>query len=181
LPAGVPARRAAAGAADPEGPLDHRLRRLALGGGVPAADHRRAHGLRRVRAPRGGVALRHQRGYRHGAHAPSVSGPRGTGVVRATGGARVGGFRQEGNAMDRGIFDRRSVLAGGAAVAGAGALALAGCGGDDNKSTESKATAGSGSAAKAPKRGGTLIVDSGEPAPAALVYAFNGNNYYLRN
>jgi hypothetical protein len=37
--------------------------------------------------------------------------------------------------MDRGIFDRRLVLAGGAALAGAGALMLAGCGGDDNKST----------------------------------------------
>ena len=55
------------------------------------------------------------------------------------------------------------------ALAGATALVLAGCGGDE-KAPESQATASSGggtTVAKTPKKGGTLVVDSGEPAPAA--------------
>ena len=78
---------------------------------------------------------------------------------------------------------RRALLAG-STTAGLGlaGLALTGCG-DDDDSTTPDATgtkAGTTPTAKTPKKGGTLIVDSGEPAPDALVYAFNANNFYLR-
>lgn len=82
-------------------------------------------------------------------------------------------------------FGRRRVLSG-AAGAGLGlaGLALAGCGDDDDSDDSGGASnTPSGNttpAAKTPKKGGTLIVDSGEPAPDALVYAFNANNFYLR-
>lgn len=80
---------------------------------------------------------------------------------------------------------RRQVLAGSAAAGlGVTGMALAGCGDDDDDdggAGVSPAPSGSATpAVKTPKRGGTLIVDSGEPAPDALVFAFNANNFYLR-
>ena len=86
----------------------------------------------------------------------------------------------EGKTMDSRLFDRRRVLMGGAALAGAGALTLAGCGDDDDGKKPKETSSGASPAVKTPKRGGTLTVDSGEPAPDALVYAFNANNFYLR-
>jgi peptide/nickel transport system substrate-binding protein len=81
--------------------------------------------------------------------------------------------------MDTKLMDRRRLLVGGGtALAGAGAMALVGCGDDDDK--KSVAPAATNAAPKTPKRGGMITVDSGEPAPDALVYAFNANNYYLR-
>lgn len=80
-------------------------------------------------------------------------------------------------------FRRRQLLAGSAAAGlGVAALALAGCGDDDDDGQSgSTSTPGSSTpAVKTPKRGGTLTVDAGEPAPGALVYAFNANNFYLR-
>lgn len=78
-----------------------------------------------------------------------------------------------------------AALGAGTGLAG---LALVGCGDDDNaKASQSTSTSGSPAAsgssspaAKKPKRGGTLVVDSGEPTPDALVFAFNSTNYYLR-
>jgi peptide/nickel transport system substrate-binding protein len=85
-------------------------------------------------------------------------------------------------------LSRRTVLASSmGAVAGLGSLALVGCGDDDDKPSATGGTssvqspaASASAAAKQPKRGGTLVVDSGEPSPAALVYTFNQTNYYLR-
>ncbi len=87
-------------------------------------------------------------------------------------------------------IDRRRLLAGGAALAGAAGLALAGCGGSDDKPAGSGSSAGAApaagtqappaAAAKPPKKGGTLVVDSTEPQPSALVFAFNAANTYLR-
>jgi peptide/nickel transport system substrate-binding protein len=83
---------------------------------------------------------------------------------------------------------RRSLLAT-SATAGLGlaGMALAGCGDDDDNgaSNDSTSSAGSPTTAasptpKQPKKGGTLVVDSGEPTPSALVFAFNATNYYLR-
>ncbi len=93
--------------------------------------------------------------------------------------------------------DRRNFVVGGTAITAAAGLALAGCGGSSgNKSSSNNGANNSGSAArpagspaaggspvaasKAPKRGGTLVVDSTEPAPDALVFAFNAANFYLR-
>jgi peptide/nickel transport system substrate-binding protein len=85
---------------------------------------------------------------------------------------------------ERSSLHRRDVLRGAALGSAATALTLLACGGDDSKtggSSASGADAPAGSqAAAAPKRGGTLIVDSGEPAADALVYAFNATNVYLR-
>lgn len=78
---------------------------------------------------------------------------------------------------------RRGLLAGSAAAGvGIAGLAMTGCGdGGDKAPGANGTTQPSGTAAaKTPKRGGTLVVDSGEPAPGALVYAFNANNFYLR-
>ncbi len=80
----------------------------------------------------------------------------------------------------------RRKLLGGTAGAGLGlaGLALAGCGDDDDDSSNpggsGTPSASATSSVKTPKKGGTLIVDAGEPAPDALVYAFNPNNFYLR-
>jgi len=66
---------------------------------------------------------------------------------------------------------------------GVASLALAGCGDDDdddNGGGEPTSAANTTPAVKTPKAGGTLIVDSGEPTPSALVYAFNASNFYLR-
>lgn len=83
-------------------------------------------------------------------------------------------------------LSRRRLLgataAGGAGLAG---LTLVGCGGDDDApgdatpGTTPTSSAGDAPATE-PKRGGTLTVDSGEPAPDALVFGFNAANYYLR-
>jgi peptide/nickel transport system substrate-binding protein len=69
-------------------------------------------------------------------------------------------------------------------VAGSAGLAALACNGDDEKVEEEQTSAGAGSpaaaATKTPKKGGTLIVDAGEPVPSALVFAFNAANVYLR-
>ncbi len=76
---------------------------------------------------------------------------------------------------------RRKLLTGSvAAGVGLAGLALAGCGDDDDSNADATSPANSTPSVKVPKRGGTLVVDSGEPAPDALVYAFNANNFYLR-
>jgi peptide/nickel transport system substrate-binding protein len=81
---------------------------------------------------------------------------------------------------------RRGILkAGAGALTGVAALALVGCGDDDSDSSATGSPAPGSTAAasptpKQPKRGGTLVVDSGEPTPDALIYAFNSTNYYLR-
>lgn len=82
-------------------------------------------------------------------------------------------------------------MLGASAATGLGlaSMALAGCGDDDDDDAPSATnTTASGetpsasptSSVQEPKKGGTLYVDSGEPAPNALVFAFNANNFYLR-
>lgn len=69
---------------------------------------------------------------------------------------------------------------------GLAGMALTGCGDDDDdddsqgEGASPTSAPNSSPAVKTPKKGGTLIVDSGEPAPDALVFAFNANNFYLR-
>ena len=77
---------------------------------------------------------------------------------------------------------RRMITASASAGIGLAGLAIAGCGDDDDEDsgTNDSPDTNSTPAVKTPKRGGTLIVDSGEPAPDALVFAFNANNFYLR-
>ncbi|MGD9889813.1 MAG: ABC transporter substrate-binding protein [Dehalococcoidia bacterium] len=85
--------------------------------------------------------------------------------------------------MNGTALGRRALLIGGGALAGAAALTLAGCGGDDTESgsgSDSAGAAGADPAVNSPKKGGTLVVDSGEPATDALIYAFNATNMYLR-
>lgn len=96
-------------------------------------------------------------------------------------------IRREEPSISVRSLSRRTVLKSGAGAAtGLAALALIGCGDDDNGSSGNNGSASpSGSAAasptpKQPKKGGTLVVDSGEPTPDALIYAFNSTNYYLR-
>ena len=72
-----------------------------------------------------------------------------------------------------------SALGAGAGIAG---LALIGCGDDDDDDDgggSPTSPGGSTPAAKTPKKGGTLIVDAGEPIATAVVYAFNAANFYL--
>ncbi len=78
---------------------------------------------------------------------------------------------------------RRGLLTTSASAGlGLAGLALTGCGDDDEGDGGGAGqTPGASPTPKGPKRGGTLIVDSGEPAPDALVYAFNANNFYLRS
>ena len=77
---------------------------------------------------------------------------------------------------------RRMITASASAGIGLAGLAIAGCGDDDDEDSGNNDSPDTNStpAVKTPKRGGTLIVDSGEPAPDALVFAFNANNFYLR-
>lgn len=84
---------------------------------------------------------------------------------------------------------RRTMLGASAATGlGLASLALAGCGDDDDDESPSATATTSGQtpapgetpSVAAPKTGGTLYVDAGEPAPNALVFAFNANNFYLR-
>lgn len=82
-------------------------------------------------------------------------------------------------------FGRRKMLSAAAGTGlGLAGLALTGCGDDDDPDDSGgSANTPSGNTTptvKTPKKGGTLIVDAGEPAPDALVYAFNANNFYLR-
>src|SRR5688572_1098760 len=70
-----------------------------------------------------------------------------------------------------------SAVTGGIGVAG---LTLVGCGDDDDSGSVETPSAGNTPAVKTPRRGGTLVVDSGEPIATALVYAFNAANFYLR-
>ncbi len=85
------------------------------------------------------------------------------------------------NAMQ---FGRRRFLQAAAGTGtGVAGLLLTGCGDDDDETPPggtSSPAAGQTPAVKTPKKGGTLVVDAGEPAPDALVYAFNPNNFYLR-
>lgn len=95
------------------------------------------------------------------------------------------------NQIDLGsrLLSRRSVIRSGAlGAAGLTGAALIGCGGDDDDpatpTVTGSATAGSGSDAGASptpaagdiKRGGTLLVDSGEPNPNVLLFGFNIRN-----
>jgi len=85
--------------------------------------------------------------------------------------------------IESGIGRRQAVQTLGLA-AGGGALALA-CGSDEKSEPRAAGTQAVGGATQAavtktPKRGGTLIVDSGEPQPTAIVYNFSAANVYLR-
>ena len=86
------------------------------------------------------------------------------------------GKRQNTEISRRGLLG--SALGVAAGVAG---LVTVGCGDDDDDNGGGSPTSPGGStpAVKAPKKGGTLIVDAGEPIATAVVYAFNAANYYL--
>ncbi|MGH2587797.1 MAG: ABC transporter substrate-binding protein [Dehalococcoidia bacterium] len=78
----------------------------------------------------------------------------------------------------RSLARRDALKVGG--LGAAAAVAAAACGGDSGDDQESEQTGTAIDAASMPKRGGTLAVDSGEPTPNALAYAFNSTNYYIQ-